>query len=164
MFMTKDVAKTTSNFPILQANIRKINYLLLLIIASAFSFSSCKTIAYYDDGSFVKTAELKAKTLVLIGHSNEEYKDYRTQIDDIMILAETLYAMQKARQLNFLTVKQWDIMMKGTGVDKKSILPEFFNMWKRKGKLNDFFIDEAKEQIGAAFDEILKLEDQKIRQ
>ena len=162
--MTKDLTKTTFYFSYLKHNICKINYLLLFFIASSFSFVSCKTIAYYDDGSFVKTAELKAKTLVLIGHSNEEFKDFRTQVDDIMILAETLYAMQKARQLNFLTVKQWDIMMKGTGVGKKSILPEFFNMWKRKGKLNDFFIEEAKEQIGAAFDEILKLEDQKIRQ
>lgn len=136
---------------------------VILFFCSSFVYTSCKTIAYYDNNSFVKTAELKAKTLVLIGHANEEYKDYRNQIDDIMIMAETLYAMQKARQLNFLTVKQWDILMKGTGVAKKSILPEFFNMWKRKGKLNDFFIDEAKEQIGEAFDEILKLEEQKIR-
>jgi hypothetical protein len=136
---------------------------LFLFFSASFFYTSCKTIAYYDNNSFVKTAELKAKTLVLIGHANEEYKDYRNQVDDIMIVAETLYAMQKARQLNFLTVKQWDILMKGTGIDKKSILPEFFNMWKRKGKLNDFFIDEAKEQIGDAFDEILKLEEQKIR-
>ncbi len=162
--MIKDLTKTSSNFSPQQYNFFRINYFLVLFIASVFSYTSCKTIAYYDDGSFVKTAELKAKTLVLIDHSNEEYKEYRTKIDDIMILAETLYAMQKSRQLNYLTVKQWDILMKGTGVGKKSILPEFFNMWKRKGKLNDFFIEEAKEQIGAAFDEILKLEDQKIRQ
>ena len=143
-------------------NIR--NYpLFLYFIALAISLASCKTIAHYDDGSFVKTAELKAKTLVLISHSNEEFKDYRTQVDDIMIAAETIYAMQKARQLNFLTVKQWDILMKGTGVTNKSILPEFFNMWKKKGKLNDYFIDEAKEQVGAAFDEILKLEGAKLR-
>ncbi len=137
--------------------------LLLYFIALAFSVSSCKTIAYYDDGTFVKTAELKAKSLVLISHANEEFKDYRTQVDDIMVMAETIYAMQKARELNYLTVKQWDIMMKGTGVGSKSILPEFFNMWKKKGKLNDFFIDEARDQVGAAFDEILKLEDKKLR-
>ena len=142
------------------ARIKKVT---LYFIALLLACSSCKTIAYYDDGTFVKTAELKAKTLVLISHSNEEFKDFRSQVDDIMVMAETIYAMQKARQLNFLTTKQWDIMMKGTGVSKKSILPEYFNMWKKKGKLNDFFIDEAREQIGAAFDEILKLEDQKLR-
>ena len=109
-----------------------ISRLLLYLIALAFSFSSCKTIAYYDDGSFVKTAELKAKTLVLISHSDEDFKEYRAKVDDIMVMAETIYAMQKARELNYLTVKQWDIMMKGTGVGSKSILPEFFNMWKKK--------------------------------
>ena len=33
----------------------------------------------------------------------------------------------------------------------------------RLGKLNDFFIEEAKEQVSIAFDEILKLEDKKLR-
>ena len=137
--------------------------LLLYFIALIFSVSSCKTIAYYDDGSFVKTAELKAKTLVLISHSDEDFKEYRAKVDDVMVMAETIYAMQKARELNYLTVKQWDIMMKGTGIGSKSILPEFFNMWKKKGKLNEFFIGEAKEQVSTAFDEILKLEDKKLR-
>lgn len=142
--------------------IKKI-FLWFLLFAIVQNFTGCKTVAYYDDATFVKTAELKAKTLVLIGHANEDFKDYRTKVDDIMVMAETIYAMQKARQLNYLTVKQWDILMKGSGIGKKSILPEFFNMWKRKGKLNDFFIDEAKDQIGEAFDQILKLEDEKIR-
>lgn len=137
--------------------------LLLYLIALTFSVSSCKTIANYDDGSFVKTAELKAKTLVLISHADEDFKDHRSKVDDIMVMAETIYAMQKARELNYLTVKQWEIMMKGTGVSSKSILPEFFNMWKKKGKLNEFFIEEAKEQVSTAFDEILKLEDKKLR-
>ena len=137
--------------------------LLLYFIALTLSVSSCKTIAYYDDGSFVKTAELKAKTLVLISHSDEDFKEYRAKVDDIMVMAETIYAMQKARELNYLTVKQWDIMMKGTGIGSKSILPEFFSMWKKKGKLNDFFIEEAKGQVSIAFDEILKLEDKKLR-
>lgn len=137
--------------------------LFLYFIALTLSVSSCKTIAYYDDGSFVKTAELKAKTLVLISHSDEDFKEYRAKVDDIMVMAETIYAMQKARELNYLTVKQWDIMMKGTGIGSKSILPEFFSMWKKKGKLNDFFIEEAKGQVSIAFDEILKLEDKKLR-
>ena len=88
--------------------------LLLFFMALAISVSSCKTIAYYDDGSFVKTAELKAKTLVLISHADEDFKEHRSKVDDIMVMAETIYAMQKARELNYLTVKQWDLMMKGT--------------------------------------------------
>lgn len=141
----------------------KAYFLLIYFFILVFIFQSCKPlIATYDDGSFVKTAELKAKTMVLMSHANEDFPNFRNNVDEIMITAETLYAMQKARAANALTVAQWDIMMKGTLADRKGSLPTFFNMWRKKEKLNELFIEPAKEQIGSQFDEILKLEAAKL--
>lgn len=158
-----NLLKTISRPINLITNKSTISFVAFLFAAISIQFSSCKTIAYHDANSFVKTAELKAKTLVVISHANEDFSKYADKVDDLMVMAETIYAMQKARELNYLTVKQWELLIRKTGPQKLSILYDFFDMWKKRGTLNEYFVGEAKEQIGAAFDEILKLEDKKLR-
>ncbi|MEP2276086.1 MAG: hypothetical protein ABJH98_11565 [Reichenbachiella sp.] len=122
---------------------------------------SCATIAYYDANSFKKTAELKAKTLVLVGHADENYNDYVKEIDEVKIMAEELYSLQKARDINHATIGQWKKLMEKDPATNKSVFPDFFEMWKSKGSLSNAFIDPAKTQFSEIFDEILKLESSK---
>jgi len=124
---------------------------------------ACKTIAPFHQETFVRTAALKAKMLVLINHSNEPFAVHADKIDDLMIEAHSLYALQKARPLNVLSAAQWKILMDNDPVTKQSILPGFFELWKEKQTLSPAFTETAAEQVSAAFDEILKLEGAKLK-
>jgi hypothetical protein len=136
---------------------------LAFLLVPLMFLGSCRTIAYHDVNTFVKTAELKAKALTLMDHATEDYATYTRDVDEVLILGEQLFAMQKARDLNHASIGQWKILMERNIATQKSILPSFFKEWKTKGKLSETFVQEARPQVEAAFDEILKLEDSKLK-
>lgn len=145
----------------------KKNYKILLpsyLLWIVLSFSACRTIAIFDANTFQKTSVLKAKVVVLMDHSTEEYSKYSDKVDDILIEAESIYAMQKAREKNLTTIVQWQKLMEKDAVTHQSVLPGFFTLWKKKKILSQEFIDAAKEQISDGFDEILKLEGAKLKE
>ncbi len=129
-----------------------------------FLFASCKTIATYQETTFVQTSELKARTLVLMDHATEDYADFSEQVDNVLIAAEKLYAMQKAREKNTITIQQWKVLMEQkVPATNQTLLPGFFRMWKNKKVLSQYFVEQAHEQIADTFDEILKLESRKLK-
>lgn len=130
--------------------------LLLLLILPVFS---CSTISTFHTETFTRTASLKARTIVLMGHGTERYKIYESTAEDIIIEAETLYAIQKARVQNSISIAQWNLLME----KDNSILKGFFKEWKQKEKLSESVINTFKEQVSAAFDEILNLEGSKLK-
>lgn len=129
-----------------------------------FLFASCRTIATYEETTFVQTSELKAKTLVLMDHATEDYAKYSDQVDNVLVAAEKLYSMQKAREKNTITIQQWKVLMEQKDpVNKQTMLPGFFRLWKNKKVLSQYFIEQAHEQMAEAFDELLKLESRKLK-
>jgi hypothetical protein len=130
--------------------------LLLLLLG-------CKTIATYDSVAFEQTSLLRAKVLVLMDHATEEYTSYAKKADDILVEAERISAMQKARNKNAITQAQWQKLMQKDPLTQESFLPGFFTLWKKKKTLSQTFIDEAKPQVEAAFNEILRLEGAKLK-
>ncbi|HWB24804.1 MAG TPA: hypothetical protein VG738_04960 [Chitinophagaceae bacterium] len=136
---------------------------LVCLFAIPFFVSSCKTISVYDDTTFVNTSTLKAQAVVLMDHATENYSQYADKVDAILIDAQKLYAMQKAREKNQVTIAQWQKLMAPDPVTKQSVLPGFFALWKKKKTLQQDFIDDAKTQVSDAFDEILKLEGAKLK-
>lgn len=138
-----------------QKSYRSIFFMALALVV----VSSCRTIAIFDNASFQRTSVLKARVLVLIDHADEPYEKYNNQIDSMLVESQTIYAMQKAREKNENTAKQWELMLD----DKKGILTGFFNRWKIKKTLSITLIEEAKPKIATGFDEILKLESAKLK-
>ncbi len=144
------------------------SYRLWILVASvcftsSFLFQACRTIAYFDKESFVETADLKAKTMVLLSHGVEDYLKYSEKIDEVMILSEKLYALQKSRELNYLSTRQWELLLRKTKLSNIAMLPDLFGQWKEKGKLLPFEVKFSQEQIEKAFDEILRLEGNKLK-
>ncbi len=136
----------------------------LLLLTGLLLFGiACRTMAPYHAASFEKTATLKAKTLVLMEHASEDYSAYTKKADDILVQAETLYAMQKVRDKNAVSIAQWQKLMQPDPLTGQSYLPGFFALWKQKKTLSQTFIKEAKQQVAAAFDEILRLEGAKLK-
>ncbi len=119
--------------------------------------------ALYDTNTFVRTSTLKAQMLVVMDHATEDYATYSGKTDDILIEAESIYAMQKARAKNTITIAQWQKLMRIDSSTHQSLLPWFFTHWKQKGTLSQSFINDTKPQIEAVFDEILKLEAGKLK-
>jgi len=138
-----------------------IHFILLLLVS--LTFSNCTTIANYDADTFTRTAQLKANTLVLMSHADEQYSDHVEKVDGVLILAEELYSIQKARDKNHVSIAQWKILMEDNLATNTGVLTGFFDLWEEKGKVSSIFVDEAKPQIAAAFDEILKLEGSKLK-
>src|SRR5215210_4010804 len=103
-------------------------FLWILAISLLFIIPlSCKTISTFDTATFTRASELKARTLVLMDHGTEPYINYVNKVDDVMIEAQTIYAMQKARPKNTISMLQWKLLVDSSG---KSMLPGFFNIWK----------------------------------
>ena len=97
-------------------------------------------------------------------HATEDYADFSEQVDNVLIAAEKLYAMQKAREKNTITIQQWKVLMEQkVPATNQTLLPGFFRMWKNKKVLSQYFVEQAHEQIADTFDEILKLESRKLK-
>ena len=125
----------------------------LLILAG------CRTIATFDSVTFQRSSVLKARVLVLMDHADEPYDKYNNQIDSLMVEAQSVYAMEKAREKNENSTRQWELMIGS----KTSVLTGFFTLWKQKKNLPEVFIEDAKPKVSAGFDEILKLEGAKLK-
>lgn len=92
-------------------------------------------------------------------HAHEPYKAYESRAEEILIEAETLYAMQKGRQKNSVSIGQWKLMLE----KDNSILKGFFKQWKQKQTLTESVVADFKELVAGGFDEILKLEGNKLK-
>lgn len=129
------------------------------IIVACFIMTGCRTITAFDSISFQRCSMLKARILVLMDHAVEPYEKYTDKVDSLMVESLAIYAMDKAREKNENTSRQWYLMLG----NKTAILTGFFNLWKQKKYLPDVFIDEAKSKVSDGFDEILKLENAKLK-
>jgi hypothetical protein len=131
------------------------NFLLIVII----HFCACSTISTFHAETFTRTSALKAKTIVLMDHATEGYKIHEAKAEEILIEAETLYAMQKGREKNSVSLNQWKLLLE----KDNSILKGFFKQWKQKQTLSEGVIMDFKELVAGGFDEILKLEGNKLK-
>lgn len=131
-----------------------------LLLAFLLLLSSCATIAKFNRETFQRTVMLKARTQVLLGHADESYTLYSGKVDSILLEAYSIYAMEMGRAKNEQTINQWTKLIG----DKKTMLTGFFSSWKKKDKMNDITIESMSSTITGGFDEILKLEGQKLKQ
>lgn len=133
--------------------------IVCVVIAACLIMTGCRTISAFDSVSFQRSSVLKARILVLMDHAGEPYEKYTDKVDSLMVESLAIYALDKARERNENTTHQWYLMLG----NKTAILTGFFYVWKQKKILPEVFIDEAKSKVSDGFDEILKLENAKLK-
>lgn len=131
------------------------------LIAAVLCFLACTaSISLHDHYAYTQATSLKVDSLKLMDRAVEDYSMHEDEVDDILTKIEKAHEYEKARPKNDETIKMWEILKD----PDKDLLGGFFKMWKEKGKVSQFFIEEKKKQIVKAFDEIIELESAKLRE
>lgn len=133
---------------------RKIAFLIVL-----FSFAGCATISTFDQHAYTQTTSIKVDALNLMSKATANYQTCEKSIDALQTELDKIYAYEKNRPKNEISVKLWDKLLNKNG----HLLGGFLNRWKNEGKLNGTFITEEKKLVGDAFDQIAGLESHKIK-
>jgi len=131
----------------------------LIALAACFVLAACSLIAPYDRAAYEHATNAKVDTLALMSKAIRSYDEHEKEVEALITQLDKAYEYDRGRQLNKLTVAQWDILRD----PNRDLVGGFLKMWKAKSSLSATFIAEKKKQIGDAFDQIIQLESGKPR-
>ena len=130
------------------------------LLSAMLFLSACKTISGYDQYAYAQGTALKVDALNLMDKATENFTSQQAGIDDINTRIEKAYEYEKHRPKNAITVKMWELLKN----PDRNLFGGFLKRWKEKTTLSAAFINEAKVQVAEAFDMIVELESQKIKE
>jgi hypothetical protein len=130
----------------------------VLIFLTA-SITACSTISAYDQTAYQQAVNTKVDALVLMDKAVEPYVNHRNDIAAFQTELQKAYEYERGRPLSKITLAQWDILRD----PNRDLLGGFLKEWKQEGKLMPVYVERKKDQIGAAFDQIIQLESGKIK-
>jgi hypothetical protein len=141
------------------AAVRKFPRQRLLALFACPLLSACSLIAHYDQVAYEHATSAKVDTLRLMDKATESYSDHAQEVEALMTELDKAYEYDRGRQLNRITVAQWDVLRD----PNRNLVGGFFKMWKAKDHLSAAFVAEKKKQIADAFDQIIQLEAGKLK-
>lgn len=118
-----------------------------LLTSTTFSAS-----AYQTDQA------IKADSLALIDRAKNRapYTGVSAEVDQLMAKVGQAISTEQGRTQNTPTVEQWQKI--------KAQLGSLFGLWKTKGSLSPAFVEDARSEVGALFDILIKTENDKRTQ
>lgn len=128
-------------------------------LSAILILGGCKTISGYDQYAYAQGTALKVDALNLMDKATANFASQQAGIDDITTRIEKAYEYEKHRPKNAITVKMWELLKD----PDRNLFGGFLKRWKEKDTLPTTFINEARIQVGEAFDMIVELESQKIK-
>jgi hypothetical protein len=140
--------------------IRPSSYVMAALLSAMLFLGACKTISGYDQYAYAQGTALKVDALNIMDKATENFTSQQAGIDDINTRIEKAYEYEKHRPKNDITVKMWELLKN----PDRNLFGGFLKRWKDKTTLSAAFINEAKVQVGEAFDMIVELESQKIKE
>ena len=121
--------------------------------------AGCTLIARYDRAAYEHSTSAKVDTLALMGKATGNYNEHEKEVEALVLELDKAYEYDRGRQVNKITVAQWDILRD----PDRNLVGGFLKMWKAKGTLPVTFVAEKKRQVADAFDQIIQLESGKPR-
>jgi hypothetical protein len=131
----------------------------LVAIGACFVLAACSLIAPYDRAAYEHATNAKVDTLALISKGTGSYDEHEKEVEALVRQLDKAYEYDRGRQLNKITIAQWDILRD----PNRDLVGGFLKMWKAKGTLSATFVTEKKKQVGDAFDQIIQLESGKLK-
>jgi len=123
------------------------------------SLVSCVPGSYFNQYAYTQTTSVKVDGLNLMDLAVADYSAHLTSVRDYQTKLQKVYAYEKNRPKNEITIKLWDKLLDPNG----HLMGGFLNRWEKEKKLNVTFINEEKKLVDQAFDQIAGLESKKIR-
>lgn len=130
-------------------------YFSLLVVLTGCSLKT----ALFDHYSYQQTTALKVSTLTLMEQASAPYATYEAQVNALMLDMDMFQEYERHKPHNDISYRFLTLMQDGS----KNLVGGFFKRWKDNSTLNRAFIDEAKIQVGDAFDLLIQYELQKDR-
>ncbi|MDA8242141.1 MAG: hypothetical protein M0Z67_17455 [Nitrospiraceae bacterium] len=126
-----------------------------LFLALCLCLAACAPlIGPYSPSAYKNATGLKAETLALMDKATTPYPDNEGKVEVLMVEIDKAYEYVHGIPSNNLSARQWAILKKSDG----DLLGRFFARWRSEGTLKPVYINEFKEIISDAFDEIICLE------
>lgn len=136
------------------ATVRKLVLLLLV-----FFFAGCVSISTFDQYAYVQTTSLKVDALNLMGQATDSFTLHAKNVTELNTCLQKVYEYERNRPKNDITLQQWNLLLSRDG----HLLGGFLKRWEDKSVLGATFVQEEKNIISDAFDQIAGLESGKIK-
>lgn len=130
---------------------------LFLSLALAQSMG-CAITAPYDQQVYSQTTGLKVDALKLMDKATKAYDSQSEAISNFTDKWDKLYEYELHRAKNDIRISMWNLLRD----PDKNLMGGFLKRWKTESTLSETFINEAKIQVGKAFDQLAELESGKI--
>jgi hypothetical protein len=131
------------------------------VVALALTLSACALISGYDATSYQHATDLKAESLILIEKATDPPAQHQAEIDTLRLKLRQAYEYERGKgKPNAITVQQWELLNDPRG----ALLGGFLKKWQDEnaGQSRAFLQGVAK-NVGDAFDQIIKLENGKVK-
>lgn len=133
--------------------------LVAAFIIVLLGYSGCVTISPFDQYAYAQTTSIKVDALNLMDLASDDFSKHQSGVIEFETKLRKVYEYEKNRPKNEISVKLWDILIDTNGY----LLGGFLSRWKKENKLNVAFINNEKDLVGKAFDQISGLESKKIK-
>ncbi|MBC6492187.1 hypothetical protein ACFSQD_01650 [Flavihumibacter stibioxidans] len=133
----------------------KLFWLYILLAAGLYS---CALTAPYDQFVYKESTSLKVDALKLMDKAAKPFESQQEAVEKLNDQLDKLYEYELHRRKNGIRISMWNLLRD----PEKNLLGGFLKRWKEKSTLGEPFIDEARIQIGKAFDQLAELESGKI--
>ena len=131
-------------------------FLMLLVL----SITACSSsISLFDEQAYQQAVDLKVDALALMKQARQPYDAYEDQVKQLQKEMERAYEYAHGRPKNEVSARQWELMKN----PDRHLMGGFLKRWRRESSLSPVFIEEARKNIGRAFDTIIQLESGKIK-
>lgn len=133
----------------------RVFWLYILLAAGLYG---CALTAPYDQFVYKESTSLKVDALKLMDKAAKPFESQQEAVEKLNDQLDKLYEYELHRRKNGIRISMWNLLRD----PEKNLLGGFLKRWKEKNTLGEPFIDEAKIQIGKAFDQLAELESGKI--
>ena len=139
--------------------IRKASFPLGFALAGLLA--GCALMSVYDPASYKTATDLKAQALILVGEATDPPASHVQEIKDVSVKLQQALEYEKGKgKPNTFTVQQWQKMADPQG----GLLAEFLAKWqKENAPLRPAYIQGETKNISQGFDDIIKLENNKVK-
>jgi hypothetical protein len=156
------LARTQSFRPRGGATRRPVSPRLWILTATiSLGIAACALITPYDPTSYQHATDLKAESLLLIEKGVDRPAAHAAEIDALRLKLRQAYEYERGKgSPNVTTVKQWEILNDPDG----ALLGGFLKKWQSEDRgQSKAFLDGVSKNVSAAFDEIINLENSKVK-
>lgn len=134
-------------------------YLVYLSAIALLLVTSCASLrtAVFDQYSYQKGTEIKVDAIRLMDKAAMQYDSQTVAIVNLETELDKMVEYEKNKPDNQISYAMWKMIAD----PNKKFIGGFLKLWKEKGTVSAFFVDEAKGQVVEALDLVLQYEGKK---